>query len=107
MEGKLIKTDGTYILSVNEYKDEIFTIADTNKAHELNKHKLSLKNCEAIENGYDLDELTQTEWDVEIEMENSLTNGYKNQPDNIIGFIAEYKSVPKLDKDGCLILKRK
>ena len=107
MEGKLIKTDGTYILSVNEYKDEIFAIADTNKVHELNKHKLSLKNCEAIENGYDLDELTQTEWDVKIEMENSLTNGYKNQPDNIIGFIAEYKSVPKLDEDGCLILKRK
>jgi len=51
--------------------------------------------------------LQQTEWDVEIEMENSLTNGYKNQPDNVIGFIAEYKSIPKLDSDGCLILKRK
>ena len=51
--------------------------------------------------------LQQTEWDVEIEMENSLCNGYKNQPDNIFGFIAEYKSVPKLDEDGCLILKRK
>jgi hypothetical protein len=142
--------------------------------------KLSLKNCQAIENGYDLDEikrklfygfdgqpssfttaaveqtirimieilgdkkfsefditkafeygwnqrhfdktdeyelrgiqkrfiqsLQQTEWDVEIEMENSLCNGYKNHPDNVIGFIAEYKSVPKLDADGCLILKRK
>jgi hypothetical protein len=51
--------------------------------------------------------LQQTEFDVEIEMENSLSNGYKNQPDNIIGFIAEYKSVPKLDADGCLILKRR
>jgi hypothetical protein len=40
-------------------------------------------------------------------MENSLSNGYKNQPDNIIGFIAEYKSVPKLDSEGCLILKRR
>ena len=174
---KLIKTDGTYILSVNEYKDEIFAIADTNKVHELNKHKLSLKNCEAIENGYDLDDLAdvhgniyahsynsetfkegfqkalsilgdkkfsekdmrralsigygrqfeienkqieidnyiqslqQNEWDVEIEMENKqqLTNGYKNQPDNVIGFIAAYENVvvPKLDEDGCLILKRK
>ena len=151
--------------------------------HESPYKKLSLKNCEAIANGYDLDELAreacditdplrldsqkykqdpyfkigfnkgfqkaleilgdkkyteielyraflinsagnnttlentfkeivlpmfqQTEWDVEIEMENSLTNGYKNQPDNIIGFMAEYKSIPKLDKDGCLILKRK
>jgi hypothetical protein len=133
--------------------------------------KLSLKNCQAIANGYEFDELAreacditdpyfkigfnkgfqkaleilgdkkfsetelyraflinsagnnttlentfkeivlpmfqQTEWDVEVEMENSLTNGYKNQPDNVIGFIAEYKSVPKLDADGCLILKRK
>jgi len=51
--------------------------------------------------------LQQTEWDVEIVMENSVCNGYKNQPDNVIGFIDEYKSVPKLDEDGCLILKRK
>jgi len=135
--------------------------------HESPYKKLSLKNCQAIANGYDLNELAmgydlyeninfvgqmrafkagfqkaleilgdkkfsledmkkvylnsskyewfgdcikslqQTEWDVEVEMENSLTNGYKNQPDNVIGFIAEYKSIPKLDKDGCLILKRK
>ena len=26
---------------------------------------------------------------------------------NIIGFISEYKSVPKLDSEGCLILKRR
>ena len=154
--------------------------------HESPYKKLSLKNCQAIENGYDLDEirkladedfecelgdgstnnesinsmlkksnangaewgfqkaleilgdkkfseedmkkvylnsskyewfgdciksLQQTEWDVEIEMENKqqLTNGYKNQPDNVIGFIAAYENVvvPKLDADGCLILKRK
>ena len=143
--------------------------------HESPYKKLSLKNCQAIANGYDLDEIKrklfggfdgqpdsftiaavertveimfeilghkkfsetelyraflinsagnnttlentfkeivlpmfqQAEWDVEVEMENSLTNGYKNQPDNVIGFIAEYKSVPKLDSDGCLILKRK
>ena len=132
--------------------------------------KLSIKNCEAIVNGYDLDELAdeyatgksssdvfknahqkdftkgfqkalsilgdkkfsetelyraflinsagddftlnqffnntvlpmfqQTEFDVEIEMGNKqqLINGYKNQPDNVL--------VPKLDADGCLILKK-
>ena len=57
-----------------------------------------------------LNSLKKTEWDVEIEMENKqqLTNGYKNQPDNVIGFIAAYENVvvPKLDEDGCLILKR-
>ena len=54
--------------------------------------------------------LQPKEWDVEIEMENKqqLTNGYKNQPDNVIGFITAYENVvvPKLDSDGCLILRR-
>jgi hypothetical protein len=49
--------------------------------------------------------LQQTEWDVIVEMENTLENGYKNQPANTIGFVAEHKSVPKLDENGCLILK--
>ena len=57
-----------------------------------------------------MQDLQQTEWDVIIEMEikQQLINGYKNQPDNVIGFIAEYENmvVPKLDKNGCLILKR-
>jgi hypothetical protein len=54
--------------------------------------------------------LQPKEWDVEIQMENKqqLTNGYKNQPDNVIGFITAYENVvvPKLDSDGCLILRR-
>jgi|688.fasta_scaffold193729_7 hypothetical protein len=54
--------------------------------------------------------LQRTEWDVEIEMETKqqLVNGYRNQAENVIGFIAEYENilVPKLDEDGCLILKR-
>ncbi len=48
---------------------------------------------------------------VEIEMETKkqLINGYKNQPDNIIGFISEYKEVrvPKLNENGCIILIKK
>ena len=70
-----------------------------NKALKFQDHKETL--------GEHIQSLQQTEFDVEIEMENSLSNGYKNQPDNIIGFIAEYKSVPKLDSEGCLILKRR
>ena len=166
MEGKLIKEEEEEYYAL--YTNKGIFISDVNgnyMASTLNgKNKLSLKNCQAIENGYDLDELAdeyykrlevvpyksngfksgfqkaleilgdkkfsadeiikaynegwslnydyfqslqQTEWDVEIVMENSVCNGYKNQPDNVIGFIAEYKSVPKLDEDGCLILKRK
>ena len=83
--------------------DKKFTLEEMmncwNKALKFQDHKETL--------GEHIQSLQQTEFDVEIEMENSLSNGYKNQPDNIIGFIAEYKSVPKLDSEGCLILKRR
>jgi hypothetical protein len=85
MEGKLIKTDGTYILSVNEYKDEVFAIADNNKAHELNKNKLSLKNCEAIANGYDLDELVREACDITDPLRLD-SQKYKQDPYFKIGF---------------------
>ena len=56
-----------------------------------------------------IESLQQTEWDVKIEMEwrKVLVNGYKNQPANVIGFVAAYEEqlLPKLDVDGCLILK--
>ena len=159
---KLIKrTNGRYDLYYSDDINQLNTIASS---FDNPKDKLSIKNCEAIENGYDLDELAkdyangksssdvfkdahkrdfkegfqkaleilgdkkfteddirktifivsnpldtryssselisslqQTEWDVEIVM--------------IYGFddINDPKpfSIPKLDSDGCLILKRK
>jgi len=45
MEGKLIKVENGYVLMVN------------NIMYATDNDKLSLKNCEAIANGYDLDEL--------------------------------------------------
>ena len=173
MKGKLNKQGDRWVL----YNEDSSKIA---LSTESPFYKLSLKNCEAIERGYDLDELAserlstrfdensgyhkfvfveaykegfqkaleilvdkkfseedmikfmqftisieelgntssvststakyyldnftsnlqQTEWDVEIEMEykQQLANGYKNQYENVL--------VPKLDADGCLILKR-
>lgn len=76
---------------LNKYYERIGLDADTEIEETLEQLKSIQKN----------------EWEVEVETENSLTNGYKNQPENIIGFISEYKSVPKLDENGCLILKRK
>jgi len=98
-----------------------------NKAMELQKDKLFTANdmmqaiittqvSDAVHNNEDRLELIQslqqpTEIDVEIEMETKqqLVNGYRNQNENVIGFIAEYESVllPKLDENGCLILKKK
>ena len=58
-------------------------------------NKLSLKNCEAIANGYDFEDLAsqQTEWDVEIVTKDT-------------GLGARINRKPKLDRDSCLILKR-
>jgi len=154
MEGKLIKVENGYVLMVD------------NIMHATDNDKLSLKNCQAIENDYDLVELfdevdesidyqefdfssfklgfkkaleilgdkkfsekdmrralsaglsigygrqfeienkqveidsyikslQQTEWDVEIEMWFHGTRHKKGE------------WIPKLDADGCLILKRK
>ncbi len=68
--------------------------------------KLSIKNCEAIANGYDLDDslsnfqsLQQTEWDVEIEME--FVEEEQTGTHLVWG-----RATPKLDADDCLILKK-
>jgi len=159
MRGKLFKReDDFYSLKVDE-------IVMSTSNGMLVDHKLSLKNCQAIELGYDLDELAkkfrnetimnssfisdetsfkegaksiieilgykkfteddvnlafvlgknkdesrigklinsrlqQTEWDVEI-VEEQVYDGLDEmaQP--------QYAKQPKLDADGCLILKRK
>jgi hypothetical protein len=101
MKGELYKEEEGYYVFVNT------VILGTTRPLlnlDLVKYKLSLDNCEDIERDVPKNELDG--WDVWVEMENSLCNGYKNQPDNVIGFIAEYKSVPKLDEDGCLILTK-
>ncbi len=154
MKGRLIKTDVNYILE----DDKGVVIASTSLKKE--GLSLSLKNCQAIEKGYDLDELAkieypicevwndeealirelafkkgfqkalelmghkmfseeqlreaffhvqneptfdvfkqslqQTEWDVEIETVPALSNN-----GNVY-----YGDIPKLDEDGCLILKK-
>ena len=64
MEGKLIKTDGSYCLTITHERIGNMIIATDNK--DLNKmlnypYNLSLKNCQAIENGYDLDDLVYNE----------------------------------------------
>ncbi|CAB4175709.1 hypothetical protein UFOVP972_326 [uncultured Caudovirales phage] len=95
---------------------------------ELDGYKLSLKNCQAIEQDSPLQEYVlevngegwddhlyrgsrkQTEWDVEVEMKKVIdetkiigaVKGVKGSGHNI----TTYKSVPKLDADNCLILKK-
>ena len=93
-------------------KDKVFTLEDVRKAYIY-----GVSNCHSF--GYSaigytdkcIQSLQQpTEINVEVEMETKkqLVNGYKNQPDNVIGFVADYENIlqPKLDSQGCLILKK-
>ena len=156
MKGRLIKTDVNYILE----DDKGVVIASTSLKR-VEGLSLSIKNCQAIELGYDLDELAygcdlyekmnfvgqmnafklgfqkaleilgdkkytekdidkaywagmqfvgedkgsfgefiqslqQTEWDVDVVMVPAMSNN-----GNVY-----YGDIPKLDSDGCLILKR-
>ena len=57
MKGKLHKMVSGYILSLNGDIDDPYAIVNEELAKDHEWHKLSLKNCQAIERGYDLDEL--------------------------------------------------
>jgi hypothetical protein len=122
MKTKLIKKkDGWY----NLYNEDI-GIGSTHE--DLQPYKISLKNCQAIEQDSPLQEYVlevngegwddhlyrgsrkQTEWDVKVEIKKVIdeikiigaVKGVKGSGNKI----TTYKSVPKLDADGCLILKR-
>ena len=152
-----------YILSLNGDIDDPYAIVNEELAKDYEWYKLSIKNCQAIELGYDLDEevsnivktivpddrgtdiwygtsmavgklcfqkalelmgdkkfseeqlreaffhvqneptfdefiqsLQQTEWDVEVVMVPAMSNN-----GNVY-----YGDIPKLDENGCLILKK-
>lgn len=106
-----------YIAGAYEMAKQLELMSDKKFSEFLDKEKeLGISDIKTIEriqwyyNTY-FDKSQQTEWDVEIEMEcrKVLVNGYKNQPANVIGFVADYEEqlLPKLDADGCLILKLK
>jgi hypothetical protein len=174
MKAKLIKIDPHYFLIV-----DCKTFGSTMEPHlsASIRHALSLKNCQAIENGYDLDELVkerfgeafwhdgdkyfkegfqkaleilgdkrfsesdmrkvydmscgliglghlsdptennqrftslfqslqQTEWDVEIEMEMYDDPDFVKDLNKEMRLTPKILHRPKLDADGCLILRK-
>lgn len=66
MKAKLIKNGNAYSLKINgeyvAFVNEDFIEYATQKFRDNLLGKLSLKNCQAIENGYDLDELAEKEY---------------------------------------------
>ena len=69
MKAKLHKMLSGYILSLNGDIDDPYGIVNKELADDYGWYKLSIKNCEAIERGYDLDELA----DIETEKYATLT----------------------------------
>ena len=101
MKGKLYKEEEGYYVYVNT------VILGTTRPllnFDLVKYKLSLENCEEIERDVPKNDLDG--WDVEIVMENKeyiLTQngeGFEDQS------YRTWETIPKLDSDGCLILRR-
>ena len=95
------------LIKVGEHYDLYHRIAEENliigfaSTDNTFENKLSLKNCQEIECCVDLDALIlsfypKTEWDVEIVMGDPIGIGDKYTPD----------TKPKLDENGCIILKR-
>lgn len=84
MKAKLIKTEGSYIL-----KDgllQVIGIDDENLKERLNcNYLLSTKNCQAIENGYDLDDLDELAKSVPHTCRND-EDWYKCRAGFIVGF---------------------
>jgi len=94
-------------------KDKLFTLEDMRNAmdwimiqyFEFNEQPTGGRRERYLES---LQQPTEIEVEIVMETKQQLVNGYKNQPENVIGFVVEYENIlaPKLDSEGCLILKK-
>lgn len=66
MKAKLIKMVEGYTLSLTGNIDDLYGISNQQLAEDHQLYKLSLKNCEAVERGYDLEELACDEIGIDI-----------------------------------------
>ena len=77
---KLVKTGNDYIL----YSKDKTVLGITSGTME--GRMLSLKNCQAIENGYDLNELAEKHYDVHIKQGHTKEDSLQRKIDFILGF---------------------
>jgi hypothetical protein len=82
MKAKLIKSDIQYRL----HNEEGIVIATS-----LENGKLSIKNCQAIANGYDLDELAEKHYGVHIKHGHTEEDSLQRKIDFILGFVSALK----------------
>jgi hypothetical protein len=89
MEGKLIKRDEHYFFWSSDWnpdKKEGFVANTTN----LLPTKLSLKNCQAIENGYDLDSISR---DFDYSYDTFATSCFKDGFQKALEIVGDKKSI--------------
>lgn len=82
MKGKLIKTGNNYLL--RDFKGETLAISGGN----IKGRMLSLKNCQAIERGHDLDELAEKHYDVQIKRGHTEEDSLQRKIDFILGVVS-------------------
>ena len=90
MKATLIKMVEGYTLSLTNDIDDLYAISNSELATDHNLYKLNIKNCESVELGYDLDELSEKEYPNTIDEygEPSWDDGklYHRQQGFIVGF---------------------
>ena len=101
MEAKLIKTKTGFYLWRNplDKSQEILgaTVPIMNdNGVDLREHKLSLKNCQAIENGYDLDELRQKAYEKYDKDDLSLDEQIQRSGGFLVGFEDGFQKAIKI-----------
>jgi hypothetical protein len=82
MKGKLHKMESGYILSLNGDIDDPYAIVNKELAEDYEWYKLSLKNCQEIENGYDLEAIIKETLNTSV---HSITDHIKEEG-FVIGF---------------------
>ena len=89
MEGKLIKVETGYVLMVN------------NIMYATDNDKLSLKNCEVVANGYDLDELAvlSTKEETTIVGNQKMAQGFIKGFQKALEILGDKKFSEFLDKE--------
>lgn len=92
MEGKLYKINNIYTLMVN---DKMVASNDEDFQIDYAIKKLSLKNCQAVANGYDLDELAREACNITDPLRLD-SQKYKQDPYFKIGFIKGFQKALEL-----------
>lgn len=99
MKGTLIKMVEGYTLSLTNDIDDLYAISNSELATEHELYKLNIKNCESVELGYDLDELSlnmRLKYEPQIKLNKSLVHGIESSLHFQVGVVKGFKKAIEL-----------